>query len=204
MINNYFLTFKQFHFMAKENFRNGAVIRNEQGEFLCTTNGHEVFWSNSTEHAFCFPTNNEAERWLNEWNDNHRFNRDMILNGVRIEESNCMCGETHTPVGAKRVTTRRASCGCADVNVSDDMVVAAMNILRADEADIDELTELSEAKESLEAEKEELEDALKENASELAEATRRLNAIKSKINRKLDTVFTPAAKEAILKHLVDL
>lgn len=190
--------------MAKENFKKGAVIRNDEGEFLCTQNGSEIFWSNSTEHAFCFPTNREAEQWLNDWNNNHRYNPNMIINGVRIEESNCMCGETHTPVGAKKTTTRRSSCACGEVNVSDDMVVAAMNILRADESDIDSLTELSEAKEALEDEKRELEDALKENADELVEVTRKLNNLKNKINRKLDTVFTPAAKEAILKHLVNL
>ena len=191
--------------MAREReFENGAVIRNEAGEYLCTENGKDLFWSNSTEHAFCFFENKAAEKFLNDWNDKARMNNrpDLFIHGVKIESSNCGCGEIRRPVGV--TASRRPSCACGkandDVEVCDEMIITALNILNASE--LDDLAALADKKEELEGEKAELESALNQVKEELTEVNRKVQTAKTRIERKLDTVFVPKVKQAIIKHLL--
>lgn len=187
VVNNYLLTLKNKNFMAKMNeFRNGAVIKNDNNEFLCTENGRDLFWSNSTEFAFCFENNEAAEKFLNEWNDNHRRQGklNMILDRVRIESSNCMCGEERTPIGS-----------LDDNEISDEVLALATSILRDENDTLDEIENAVE-------EKEELQETIKQAKSDLKDVEAEIVRLRNKINRKLDAVFSPSMKEKVLEKLL--
>lgn len=187
-------------------FKNGAVIRNDKGEFLGTRDGMRTLtWENGTEHAICFKNNKEAEDFLDEWNDNHRRNPRLILNGVKIEESTCACGETSHPIDKNTKTP----CECNDfddedsVNVTDDMVAIAVKLIKKDESALKELAEKAEEKEELENEIRELQEELDEKKEELEDLQEEIDDLKESINAKLDSVFTQKAKEAVIRELLN-
>lgn len=200
--------------MAKNGFENGAVIRNENNEFLCTENGNELFWENDTEFAICFKDNQEAEDFLNRWNREHPENIIASnVNGqrIRIEESNCQCGKTRTPI---------ASNDEFDDNedVSDDIIALAAKILASNAKTAKKAAELDATEEELqEAIKQKERDIKRENdklssmKNELASLKKSLKDVKASqesamkaINSKLDAVFTPETKKKVLKKLFDM
>lgn len=173
--------------MAKMNeFRNGAVVKNDNNEFLCTENGKDLFWSNSTEFAFCFEDNEAAEKFLNDWNEKHRRQgkMNMILNGVRIESSNCMCGEERTPIGSMD-----------DEEVSDEVLALATSILRDENDTLDDIEDAMD-------EKEELQETIENAKVALKDVEAKIERLRNKINRKLDAVFNPTMKEKVLEKLL--
>lgn len=185
----------------KEGFENGAVVRNENGEFLCTENGQDLFWENSTQHAICFKDNVDAERFLTDWNQNHPS---RIIDGVRIETSNCQCGTERTPVGRQsRQSFSSTRSTSAKPKISPAMIVEVSKLLRDEEDNLNTLSELSETLENLKAENTSLKEALNDNERELKSVQAEFNKAKRSIKSKLDAMFTPQYQEAILEKLLN-
>ena len=68
--------------MSKQNeFKNGAVVMNEDGAFLSTQDEKNLTWEHSTENAMFFNDNEEAEDFLNKWN---KENPCCVISGVKI------------------------------------------------------------------------------------------------------------------------
>lgn len=190
--------------MAKEDFSHGAVVMSDQGEYLATEDGKRVFWSNSTEHAICFPNNKEAEKWLENWNNEHRHQPSMIISGVRIEPSVCNCGETRREIGSEPICdcdhVREANDG---IEVSEEMVMVALKLLQGEETDIDELDDLNDEKEEIAEDIERYKEKLEKLNDKLEGIERKIARLTNRINDKLDAYFKPEVKKAILKKLAE-
>lgn len=179
--------------MAKE-FKNGAVVMNDENMFLCTTNGRDLFWENSTEHAICFKDNKDAEDFLNKWNRN---NPNAILNGVRITASNCQCGEERRPVG----TTSARSTRTNNVTVTPEILALAVSALKGHMSDFAKVAEAANKLAELEEEKAEIEESLKEVNAEIKEIKDSMKATKREIDGILGRVLSPQMVEAVKAEL---
>lgn len=179
--------------MAKKNsFANGAVVMNDDEQFLCTENGTDLFWEADTEHAICFPTNNEAEDFLNKWNREHPR---CILNGVRIVESTCNCGGT----------TRTPICEEKETEVDADMVKLAIKTMKeTDWETIEELqgevAEIQKTIDEVDEQIEDLEDEKKDLEEEKEAKLREIEKVRKDVERALSSVFSKEAIKSILKQ----
>lgn len=176
--------------MAKE-FKNGAVVMNDENMFLCTTNGRDLFWENSTENAICFKDNKDAEDFLNRWNRN---NPNAILNGVRITASNCQCGEERRPVGTTSTRTN-------NVTVTPEILALAVSALKGHMSDFAKVAEAANKLAELEEEKAEIEESLKEVNAEIKEIKDSMKATKREIDGILGRVLSPQMVEAVKAEL---
>ena len=184
-----------------EDFSNGAVIMNRQGEFLSTRTGRlgDDFWSNTTDNAWCFPTDKEAVAYIKKREDKlrneGRYDELIGMDGIEIKPSNCYsCGETEH-------ATNEPGCGCGDEDddISEETIAIALKLVKDYKAD--KLSSLEGKIESLEAEKKSYQDALDDLNKELSRKRNELDRIKADIRSKLLQVFTPKVADQIIHDL---
>ena len=191
--------------MAK-NFKNGAVVRNERGEYLATRDGVNWFWANGTEHAICFTDNNDAEEKLNQWNRNHPTS---IISGVRIEESTCMCGETERPVSTTSGNVDAENnyswndCGCNDDDDVDEKTLdLAIDIMKNGKHNVSRMVELSEQQSELEEELADVNARKIELQNQINSIKRELNSFKNDVRSKLGTIFSARVVDKLMAQLL--